>query len=448
VSVVEATIGQRSLGDGLVLRTATAADAEELAEFNATVQADDDLPGPLVHEWTLELFENPPPRFRAEDDITVVEDTTTGRIVSTVLLIPQDWSYAGVVLSIGQPELVATDAAYRRRGLIREQFAAIHQRSDALGDHWQVIGGIPWYYRQLGYCYALDLPSAPVWRARSTPSEPRAGSPPDVTLRPATLEDLAFLARVDAHGLREGLGCLRDEAAWRYELTHRPGALSERHVLVIERRGPSASEPIGFVVHGPRLRLGSPSISAFALAPGESWLTPTAAVLAHLDAWARVHPDGPGSGVRLYLTEGHPARRSAATGLTEWRVGGYGYYVRMTDPARVLTAVRSVLEDRLARSPAVGHTGELLIDHYTGQLRLRFDGGRLVVVETDGPRVEGSPPADLSLPSEELVHLILGNRTVGELEATVADCLLGTDTGALLGDVLFPRLPLSPWTMG
>jgi hypothetical protein len=219
-------------------------------------------------------------------------------------------------------------------------------------------------------------------------------------------------------------------------------------VLVIERRGPSASEPIGFVVHGPRLRLGSPSISAFALAPGESWLTPTAAVLAHLDAWARVHPDGPGSGVRLYLTEGHPARRSAATGLTEWRVGGYGYYVRMTDPARVLTAVRSVLEDRLARSPAVGHTGELLIDHYTGQLRLRFDGGRLVVVETDGPRVEGSPPADLSLPSEELVHLILGNRTVGELEATVADCLLGTDTGALLGDVLFPRLPLSPWTMG
>src|SRR5262249_28430742 len=146
-------------------------------------------------------------------------------------------------------------------------------------------------------------------------------------LRPATADDLGFLARTDAHGLRDGLGCLRDEAAWRYELTHRPGALSERHVLVVERTRPTGTEPIGFVVHNPLLRFGSASISAFALVPGESWLAPTALVLAHLDGWARGHPDGPGSGVRLVLPEGHPARRSAATGLTERRLGGYGYYV-------------------------------------------------------------------------------------------------------------------------
>ena len=90
-------IARRPLADGLVLRTAAPEDAAELAEFNAVMQAEDDLPGDLVHEWTLELFESPPPRFRAEDDIVVVEDTATGRIVSSVLLIPQDWSYAGVV---------------------------------------------------------------------------------------------------------------------------------------------------------------------------------------------------------------------------------------------------------------------------------------------------------------------------------------------------------------
>ena len=90
----EGLIARRPLADGLVLRTATPEDAAELAEFNAVQQAEDDLPGDLVHEWTLELFENPPPRFRAEDDVVVVEDTATGRIVSSVLLIPQDWSYA------------------------------------------------------------------------------------------------------------------------------------------------------------------------------------------------------------------------------------------------------------------------------------------------------------------------------------------------------------------
>jgi hypothetical protein len=149
------------------------------------------------------------------------------------------------------------------------------------------------------------------------------------------------------------------------------------------------------------------------------------------------------------VPEGHPARRSAATGLTGGRPGGYGLYVRMTDPARVLTALRAVLEDRLARSPAVGHTGEVVINLYTGQLRLRFADGRLEGgVVAEGPRPDGAPPADVSLPREWLLHLVLGNRTLAELEATVADCLVDTDAGALIVDALFPRMPLSPWTMG
>ena len=198
----EGLIARRPLADGLVLRTATPEDAAELAEFNAVQQAEDDLPGDLVHEWTLELFETPPPRFRAEHDVVVVEDTATGRIVSSVLLIPQDWSYGGVVVPVGQPELVGTAPAYRRRGLIREQFADIHRRSEALGDLWQVIGGIPWYYRQLGYAYALDLPSVPVWRPPGKVTDP----PAEIALRAATLADIPFLARVDAHGLRDAAG--------------------------------------------------------------------------------------------------------------------------------------------------------------------------------------------------------------------------------------------------
>jgi len=440
----DALIGRRELADGLVLRTAAPADAAELAEFNAIQQGDDDLPGEMVHAWTLELFENPPPRFRAADDVTVVEDTGTGRIVSSMLLIPQDWSYAGVVVPVGQPELVATDPAYRRRGLIREQFAEIHRRSDALGDRWQVISGIPWYYRQLGYTYALDLPAMPIWRPPAKVSDPPAG----IALRTATLADIPFLARVDAHGFRDGLGCVRDEAAWRYELTHRPGSLSGRDLLVVERSTAAGLEPIGFVACSSTLRLGSATVWSFALAPGESWLAPTAAVLLHLDAWARGHPDGPGGGVRLLLPAGHPARRSAATGLAAGRPGTYGFYVRMTDPAGVLTALRAALEARLATSPAVGHTGEVVIDHYTGQLRLGFEDGRLDHVVADGPRPDDAQPADVSLPGEWLLHLVLGNRTLAELEATVPDCLLGTDAGALIVDALFPRLPVSPWTMG
>ena len=193
---------------------------------------------------------------------------------------------------------------------------------------------------------------------------------------------------------------MRDEAAWRYELTHRPGSLSGRDLLVVERSTAAGREPVGFVAHGSRLRFGSATIWSFELAPGESWLAPTAAVLLHLEAWARSHPDGPGGGVRLLVPEGHPARRSAATGLTGGRPSSYGFYVRMTDPARALTAVRTVLEDRLARSPAAGHSGEVVIDLYTATLRLLFADGRLEAVVGDGPdptvrrpQTSASPPS-------------------------------------------------------
>ena len=105
--------------------------------------------------------------------------------------------------------------------------------------------------------------------------------------------------------------------------------------------------------------------------------------------------------------------------------------------------MRTVLEDRLARSPAVGHTGEVVIDLYTGRLRLRFEAGRLEAVVADGPRPDGAPPADVSLPAEWLLHLVLGNRSLADLQATVADCLVETDTGALVLDASSPACPSS-----
>ena len=90
-------------------------------------------------------------------DFTIVEDTATGRIVSSTALMAQTWTYEGIPFQAGQPDVVSTDPAYRRRGLVRAQMAQIHRWSDARGDMVQGITGIPWYYRQFGYEMALSL---------------------------------------------------------------------------------------------------------------------------------------------------------------------------------------------------------------------------------------------------------------------------------------------------
>ena len=111
-----------------------------------------------------------------------------------------------------------------------------------------------------------------------------------------------------------------------------------------------------------------------------------------------------------------------------------------------LRAIAPALEARLAVSPAVAWTGELRIDLYQGGLRLRIDEGRLSEIETWEPPADGSESTiDARMPRDDFVHLLFGNRTIHDLERTTADCLLKTDAGALLLDVLFPPMPASTW---
>ncbi len=117
----------RDLGDGLALRRATAADAEALIAFNGEIQADPGSVGPDkgVAAWTRDLTLREHPTFDVSD-FSVVEDTRSGAIVSSLNLISQTWSYSGIEFGVGRPELVGTHPDYPRRGLVRTQFEVIH----------------------------------------------------------------------------------------------------------------------------------------------------------------------------------------------------------------------------------------------------------------------------------------------------------------------------------
>ncbi len=431
----------RKLDDGLLLRTAHREDGPELADFNGLMHGNDDFPGSGVADWTTDLFELDHPYFEPERDVTVVEDTATGRIVSTLFLLGQEWSYAGVTMPVGQPELIATHPEYRRRGLIRIQFDVVHEWSRAAGQLWQFIGGIPWYYRQFGYEYALDLPAPPILSLGPTPPPPV----PDYSVRTATAADIPFLTEVSAAAAAQpGLTCVRDADVWHLELARRPGAVTARDVLIVEQLG--GAGPIGYVAHHTRLRGGLVSLRAFDLLPGHNWLEPTAGVAAHFHRWLGERPDGPGLGVRLWLPAGHPALLCLGTRLGAGPASGYGNYVRVPDVVAFIDRVRPVLETRLAASPAVGWTGTVAINLYTEAVRLVFDAGRLTSVTRD-PEILQSGNADISLPTESFLHLLLGNRTLDDLERRIADCRLGTDAGVLLLDVLFPRMPYASWEL-
>jgi hypothetical protein len=147
----------KDLGNGLILRQANYGDGESLSDFNARIHQREDSkkPDDRVGMWTLDLVTRPHPTFKVSD-FTIVEDINTGRIVSTMGLISQTWSYAGIKFKVGRPELVGTDPDYREKGLVRVQFEVIHQWSVERGELVQGITGIPFYYRLFGYEMAME----------------------------------------------------------------------------------------------------------------------------------------------------------------------------------------------------------------------------------------------------------------------------------------------------
>ena len=82
-------------------------------------------------------------------------------------------------------------------------FAALHERSAALGQPVQAITGIPYFYRQFGYEYALDLEGGRVAFPASIPAAP-SGEPEPYALRDATSADIPFIGALYASGVPVG----------------------------------------------------------------------------------------------------------------------------------------------------------------------------------------------------------------------------------------------------
>jgi hypothetical protein len=429
------------LGDGLVLRQSRSDDVDALAAFNAEVhRGDEPEPAAWIAAWTRDLLSGRHPAHDP-DDFTIVEERASGRIVSALNLISQSWSYGGVPIGVGQIELVGTHPDYRRRGLIRRQFEVVHRWSAERGQLVQGITGIPWYYRQFGYEYALEHDHVRFLVVDSIPKLAE-GEAEHFRLRPATLDDAALCVEADAHGSqRYLLTCLRDEAAWRYEIGGREPSPPPPVVRVIETIDGRA---VGYVVHegarpGPRLL-----VIACELVGGASWLDVAPAILRGLAEVGRAMADEPLQELMLRLETEHPLYRWVSDSRAR-RNRGYAWYIRVPDLAAFVRRVAPVLEARLAASEAVGYTGELRFSFYRDGLRLAFEGGRLAAADQCEPV---SPrQASACFPELTFLQLLMGYRSIDELTGFYPDCLRADGRIGALIDVLFPKLPSTVYAL-
>jgi GNAT superfamily N-acetyltransferase len=435
----------RDLGDGLILRRSTVADTEALVAFHADVQREpgEKEPEEYVGAWVRDLMERPHPTFNP-GDFTIVEDTETGKIVSSLCLISQTWSYGGIDFGMGRPELVGTHPDYRRRGLIRAQFEVIHGWSAERGEMVQGITGVPWYYRQFGYEMAATLGGG---RACYKPQVPRLkkGEQEAYRLRPATEDDLAFIAGVYEQGTRRyPLACVRDEAMWQYDLKGKSEKNVERPVLCVVES--TDGRAVGMLAHSPRLWKNRLRASVYELEPGISWLAVTPSVVRHLwaqgESWAEQVPGQAMERLTFGLGVEHPVYQVFHDRLPH-TIEPYAWYLRVPDLAGFFRHIAPVLARRLAGSFLPGHNGRLKLSFYRNGLCLVFEEGELVAVEAWQPTTEDG--GDAAFPDLTFLQLLFGYRSLKELKHTFADCRTANDEARALLEALFPKQPSDVW---
>jgi hypothetical protein len=121
----------------------------------------------------------------------------------------------------------------------------------------------------------------------------------------------------------------------------------------------------------------------------------------------------------------------------------YAWYMRVPDLPAFVRHIGPALEERLARSLAAGHTGELKLNFYANGLRLVFERGRLAEAAAWQPGVGDEGQA--AFPALSFLHVLFGYRSLQELRDLFADCWINSDEARYLIEALFPKQASNIW---
>lgn len=403
----------RLLESGLVIKSIHHMDdVDRLSAFIGTIHGD------LVAQMTRHLIVDHP-HTRPEHWL-FAEDTATREIVSMLCLIPWDWHFDSVALRCGELGIVGTHPDYRRRGLSRALTQRHHELLREGGYDLSHIQGIPYFYRQFGYDYAIPLEGG--WRVELHAVPEKDDSA--FTFRQATEADIPVLMGFfDAAAGDVAIGARRDEATWRYLF----GASMQTETaaetwLVLDQTGqPAGYYRIGYYGFSDGLIVNEGS--RFSHAAAEAVLAQCKA-LAVTRALPYIHLKLPANHVLI-----HTAKHMSAHDT-----GTYAWQMLVPDKANLLQKLAPVFERRMNESAFAGWSGLYVMNLFREAFEMRFEGGKLVAVSAVGFREGG----DIHLPPVAFAPLVLGYRTIDELNHIYHDASCWDKHG--LADVLFPKM--------
>jgi predicted N-acetyltransferase YhbS len=405
---------EQILSDGLLMRTVR--DERDIVAYVAFNSAFNNLNEGLNTDLLLRHY--PGSRW---DNFQLVEDERTGQIAATTCLIPWQLDFEGIPLRAAQLEQVLSHPDYRRHGLVRVLIKRFMQTVAEREVDISFIWGIPYYYRQYGYTYAIEgntFESLPAYRIPAVEIVETV-----YHLRPARDEDIPALTEL----YRRSMGGVhmhltRSPEAWRYLLEQAKLPVE----LLIDTRTDSA---VGYIA----LLARDPSASIQVIESGVTGVEEAWAILTALKARA-------GGEIQIaWPRSGTLARLARGLGSVTQSAGQWLFHI--TNPAGFLGKIGPALERRLEGSDCAGLERSLVINLYRQAYRLTFRRGKLDGVDALGfvDSSMGADGGDLCIPPEAFTRLVLGFRGIDQLLDAWPDIVVKPSARPVI-DALFPTI--------
>ena len=336
--------------------------------------------------------------------------------VAGLVLIPQKWSIDGEELNVAEMGCVGTVPEHRRKRIQWILNKEFDEYAKSKGYDMCVLAGIPYFYRQFGYQYAVELDYETEIEVNILPEETRLVS------RAFKEEDIPEAQRLlEQTQNRYLVHSIRTPEIWKMQQETRTygaepfksTAILDDHKLVAYYRW-WVEEKV-FNVKELAFKAESYVDDIAACIRQEAMKQKAEKIktkLSHEDDFSK------------YLIERGAEKNKP-----------YGWQIKLLDPRSFLEKLGPVFEKRLAESKFKGLTKEIRMNFWKYKIKLEFREGKLVSVETvsEAKRVLGMNPY-------ASIQLFLGYRSREDLEYAYPDFYIRGGNEGLI-DVLFPRKP-------
>lgn len=352
-------------------------------------------------------------------------------IVSGLALIPWRWQFEDVTLKVGEMAIVATDEKHRGQGLLRKCNEMLSQELVGQSYDLSIIQGIPGFYHQFGYHYAVNFEHHTELALYSIPDLDDSNA-----FRAAEFSDIPFLMQEDERYRKEySLSIIRSEAKWKYILSEGKNSGYETDVFIIKQFDEQYY-----------CRILKQGFGEGLIVSEASYNMPKAVLDMFLSFLKQQANEAKKPYIRLNMPDSHCLVKYAKH-FGAINKPGYAWQIKIVDKCKFINKLTPLFEARIANSEFAGLNGTIVLDLYKTQITFEFKGG---LMQSPSEKTMENPDYLMSIPEDLLAALILGHRSWQELQYNRPDIFPADQylrfnvvnpaevTGRLM-NVLFPK---------